>query len=95
MQNKLQIDLGDLGAAFEARAPNPLDETMSRALESPRGIALEFTTPGAAWSKRFQFYKRRNVLRDAGIKSFDSLIFQLSANRLIIKREEEFKEIEL
>jgi hypothetical protein len=95
MAGKLQINLGDLGPAFEPQKVNPLDELMARAMESERGIAIEFAEPKAAVRFRHKIYKRRRVLQDAGQSHFDRIIVVLEGSRCLLQREPEFKVIEL
>lgn len=98
---KLSIDVGDLGgklaAEVESLAPNPspLDEWMAQAIESPKGIVLELPSKRDAIRKRFQFYKRRQHLQEAGIHSFDLLMIRIDGGRLHLLREPEVKVIEL
>lgn len=107
MRSKLEIDLADLApSALEQEIaalskPNPLDETMARALESEKGIALEFDSKEAAARMRHRLYRRRMTVQAAGIHSFDVLtIIQHKPQNspkfwLILKREEVWKEIVL
>ena len=44
----------------ETPPPSPELETFLRALESPRGIEIETTSPEAACALRFKLYRARN-----------------------------------
>lgn len=91
--SKVKVDLSSIDGAIQAAIggqPNPLDEVMSRALESSKGLLLEFKSARAAEAKRFRFYRRRNELRRAGVASMDDLVFTIRGTELWIKREEDF-----
>jgi hypothetical protein len=87
----LKIDLDDIGGEdfqreIAAATPHPLDEVMSRALESSNGIEVEFTTREEAEAMRFRMYRRIKALRKHGIKSYDLLVIGLKGSTLRMSR---------
>lgn len=91
---KLSIPLDPTLAAEDADAEvdtilgitHPLDEVMSRALEVPNGIEVEFSTRKEAEAMRFRMYRRIKALRKRGINSFDKLVIGLERDTLKMSR---------
>lgn len=87
----LGIDLQNMGAE-DAEVDqilgitNPLDEVMSRALESANGIEIDFADRKEAEAMRFRFYRRMKALRKRNITSFNKLIIGLRQNTLVLSR---------
>lgn len=86
---KPAMSLADIMAPF-AEAPalsaelSPIVEHMLTALERPNGIAIRCTSESVAKSMRWKYYNARKKLRKEGNVSFDTLLFQVVGERLII-----------
>lgn len=63
---------------------DPLTDLMLQALESPRGIALDYPDEHDALSARFKFYHKRKGLVALGNHNFDALIFRVEGKSLLI-----------
>lgn len=94
LDEEIAAKLDEEIAALDIK-PNPLDDLWARGAESVNGIAIDLPSKGAAVRKRFQLYRRRQALQDAGITSFDGLMITLEGGRLTIQREPEMKVIDL
>lgn len=65
----------------------PYLETLGRALESPRGLRIEFANAAAAINARFRYYRARTYVNKRGIKSFDGLTLQVDDKYLLIRKD--------
>ena len=89
----LDLDLGDLGGEEAPAVPesqpyraSPLDEPLFLALESPKGVDLEYTSHKEAIASRFRFYRRIRDLRAKGVTALDVLVFTVEGSVLTITR---------
>lgn len=62
-------------------------EQLGRALESPRGIKLNYATEADAQGARMKFYRARRYVSRQGIKSFDRLTLVIEGPALLIKKD--------